>query len=500
MPAWSCLPQRLVPNAHHAFAAQCCSTCDSAAVEDLTIACLENISDAFNDARNPSCISGTRKALALGGHPRITLEHDPSHRKAVWAIEGPRNMENLCRQLRIYNDMLDIVWKRSHAAVARRLLPDLNGINSIDGLQLIEKSFRGGNCLELASTIRFRQACLEERIKDGGHSACVVPGDIHHSAKLGLNACDFPPDFFSPQLHHTTIGEKVVLLEWKEFPKSPGMASTLSQSEYDHHANANIQGLARVLAKHSKPETLRTLNCVGCYQIPTGGSSKRVCFAFEPPAGPSTEPISLQDLIDGSQSYREGRFLLGDQFAFAQGLASSVYQLLFADWPHKGIRSNSVYFFKPRSAERGWRADPKTFFLMGYQLAMIDTIHSFVEIDLDIEHQRYVDPRLCQRKKITYEPQHDIYSLGIVLIEIALWKTARQLAKALGNFSGDSLAAFQISVMDVLVPKVEEKVGEVYADAVRFCLRRDFGSTVQSSRLLKLFNQEVTAKLEACSA
>jgi hypothetical protein len=63
-------------------------------------------------------------------------------RKAVWAIQGYRNAEAPCRQLNDCNDMLEVVWRRSRARTARRLLPELDGFSNINSVQQIEENVK----------------------------------------------------------------------------------------------------------------------------------------------------------------------------------------------------------------------------------------------------------------------------------------------------------------------------------------------------------------------
>jgi hypothetical protein len=74
--------------------------------------------------------------------------------------------------------------------------------------------------------------------------------------------------------------------------------------------------------------------------------------------------------------------------------------------------------------------------------------------------------------------------------------------ESLRSDPSDRLKQFQIAVVGTLIPMVEEKVGRVYADAVRFCVQqhglRDLVDDLP--RLLKLLDREVVAPLERCYA
>jgi hypothetical protein len=412
---------------------------DDAAVENLTIACLQQIAAAFDNAQTLAEAYGAPKLFDLSTPHTNAPERAATLRRIAWALKGARDVEALCIRLKRYNDMLDAIWKRSRAAVARRVLPELDGLNNADGLRLIEVALNrqeDAEYRELASSVRLRRLCLEVKLAEEARfaSASVAQQSFH---RLDLSHSDFPPDFSRDQPHptRTVIRGKNVMLEWKEFPRSPPPSSAMTQYEYDKIVDTNVRGLAYVLAERSKPWRLKALSCMGYYQSPTDEALTRVCFAFELPIT-NGDPLSLQDLMEGRQSYREGRFHLGDQFTLAQGLASSVCQLLFAGWLHKGIRSSSIYFFPPSLAgavTASWRADPKEFSLMGYQLARLtNTAATSVKPpssgsdDKALERWGYMHPLYGQSNDSDnntnnniYQPHHDIYSLGIALIEIA---------------------------------------------------------------------------------
>ena len=134
---------------------------DEPAIENLTIACLDQIKIAFQDAENQSGKYGIRKPLDWSTRRTVLKDeiHDMSRlRRVAWALEGSRAAEKLRAKLKNYNDALDSIWKRSRASVARRLLTELDDINSVSGLRLIEESLKreeDNEYLQLASAIRF---------------------------------------------------------------------------------------------------------------------------------------------------------------------------------------------------------------------------------------------------------------------------------------------------------------------------------------------------------
>lgn len=77
----------------------------------------------------------------------------------------------------------------------------------------------------LATIYHWRSSRLEFWSKKAKPLTPHVNASPRISRDTGLpnslcEACNFPTDFFSSQLHYTRPGDKDVFLEWKEFPKA----------------------------------------------------------------------------------------------------------------------------------------------------------------------------------------------------------------------------------------------------------------------------------------
>jgi len=135
--------------------------------ENLTIASLDQIQVAFEDAQSLSEKSGMRKLYDWNSRKKALREEilDTSRfRKIVWALEGSKKAKELLERLMSYNDALDAIWGRSRASVERQFIPDLEGFHSIGGLRLIEEALaweEDDNSHELLAAVRIRRMCLE---------------------------------------------------------------------------------------------------------------------------------------------------------------------------------------------------------------------------------------------------------------------------------------------------------------------------------------------------
>jgi hypothetical protein len=86
----------------------------------------------------------------------------------------------------------------------------------------------------------------------------------------------------------------------------------------------------------------------------------------------------------------------------------------------------------------------------------------------------YRHPKRWGTPRETFTQVHDVYSLGVVFLEIGLWEGADDLISSLN--SGDRIPD---RVSKVLLRHAKERLahrcGDIFADAVVKCLTLDFG-------------------------
>ncbi|KAH7146226.1 hypothetical protein EDB81DRAFT_883647 [Dactylonectria macrodidyma] len=333
---------------------------------------------------------------------------------------------------------------------------------------------------------------------------------------MQLTAGDFDPPISlrgRPSPYNTKVNGQCALLEWKVYEtKNP---SKLTKQQYDRLVGSSIRSLANLLSQEPKPTKLRALDCLGFYEHPDSDVNSGVCFAFKNPPNTVAEPIMLTTLLNGKVKFKhtgvsvDPFFFLGQRFAMALTLASAVYQLHYLGWLHKGIHSHNVLFYLPKDQQNKWKPDPKQLFLTGYEFARPASLPSLsVKPETTAEEAWYQHPVYRDSVLVEYEASFDLYSLGIVLVEIALWKRAETLAHE-GNTDKlrpcIPLEQWQRYVIRHLLPAVKEKMGEVYGEVVRRCIEGDIQGSKSKpdadfKEYLKLLDQEIVAKLELCFA
>jgi hypothetical protein len=263
-----------------------------------------------------------------------------------------------------------------------------------------------------------------------------------------------------------------VWVEWKElevgpYPKMP------EQKLLDR-----VQRLAAVLLENENPES-RVPHCLGYIQD-LDNDTPRVGYVFEKPIGvdPSSRPISLLELLGDGTLPKPS---LTKRVSLALAIAQSVEYMHAINWLHKGIRSDNVLFFG-----NGMRVDYSRPYVSGFNYSRPAHSEEMTEIPhRDARRDIYRHP-LAQKDlqdrplaKKMYEKTHDIYSLGVVMIEIAFWQPIQEV---LGIESLDKMKASETrKVRKQLLGDEDEgpseylhavsgNVGEVYEEVIRVCL------------------------------
>ncbi|KAF2787899.1 hypothetical protein K505DRAFT_329350 [Melanomma pulvis-pyrius CBS 109.77] len=240
-----------------------------------------------------------------------------------------------------------------------------------------------------------------------------------------------------------------------------------------------------------------------------------------------TDPaLSLNDWIAETRHKRSDAPPLGQRFHLAHSLAEMLGQLLAVGWVHKEFRSHNVLFssevFDSRSSKRPC--------LSGFTYARPSNTAAkdLSELIQDPEYDLYRPPHQLtlkhQRQQILNFQQNfdallgqvnitddlddseamvenvlewtaalDIYGLGIVLLEIGLWRTVRSL-------KGEriSRAEFINRGLDELVTSLSYRVGEMYQEVVKRCLR--LGDWVDNKEDQQAFFADIIETLALCRA
>jgi serine/threonine protein kinase len=176
----------------------------------------------------------------------------------------------------------------------------------------------------------------------------------------------------------------------------------------------DIRDLARKLS-YTDPITFGLLNCYGVVRKVDSTTRRPTsfCFVFRTPEGMS-DPCSLR----GSLISSDADHSLSDRFKMAKELAKSVSGIHTYGFVHKNIRPETILTFRDGNSSLG------SSFLLGFENIRTADGRTLRFGDSSWERNLYRHPRRQGLKsEIDYVMQHDIYSLGVCLLEVGLWKS-----------------------------------------------------------------------------
>ncbi|KAL2819585.1 hypothetical protein BDW59DRAFT_165036 [Aspergillus cavernicola] len=228
-------------------------------------------------------------------------------------------------------------------------------------------------------------------------------------------------------------------------------------------------------------------------------------FLFDYPKGAADRPpVSLYDLIASSRREPQFKLELKQRFRVAQTVAQAIGAFHSDSWLHKSIRAHAIkFFFFQRDGESS--CDFNNLYLTDFGFARpVAGSTSMLAAARDIDHDIYQHPDRWDPPRASFSQIHDIYSLGVVLLEIGLWQTARQLYEDIvqyelrGKVPAEGVSAKKINrtFLDDAKQRLAHRMGAPYRDAVLACLDGDWGDLVGTRDFASKFQERVVGKVD----
>ncbi|GAB1320199.1 hypothetical protein MFIFM68171_10409 [Madurella fahalii] len=270
---------------------------------------------------------------------------------------------------------------------------------------------------------------------------------------------------------------KKVWVEWKEYERQrPGDLSPPKDVIVDR-----VRKLAALLNHTPKPQAFRTPHCLGFFDKASSDGvedededilNMRLGLVFERPLDDglhtSLPPTSLRELLESSRKPR-----VTDRIKLAHAISNCLLYLHAVNWLHKGLRSHNVIFFRTTSGHVDY-AKP---YLSGFDFSRPARADEVTDVPDDVEYNLYRHPhaqstKLSERER--FKKSFDIYSLGVLLVEIAHWTTVEKVLNIDMNAARGrpsiALRVRQSLLTEEQIADVGASMGAVYEDAARKCI------------------------------
>jgi hypothetical protein len=202
--------------------------------------------------------------------------------------------------------------------------------------------------------------------------------------------------------------------------------------------------------------------------------SNQFLFAQKPPY-PTTSMMTLEEMISGDP-FPKVEASLNERLKLAHKLAEAVFFLHAAGFIHKNITSSSVVALRRPSFPPG-EIIPEIddSYLMGFDLIRgTEAITNKEGAVSRPEEQRSMwefdvfqhPDRLQGQSSLRYIKTYDVYSLGVVLLEVGLWEPLARVARGLKEEDRSSWSR----ELSEIVPQLGARTGEKYQSLVAWCL------------------------------
>lgn len=271
-----------------------------------------------------------------------------------------------------------------------------------------------------------------------------------------------------------------------------------------------LENLLSILAKLSRNQSFHgTLKCLGYFEDPT---QPRFGLVFELPtsvySGPADShkavdelrPVTLLSVLQtGSKSLHNSNSAtppLEDRFRLAFTLGLTFSKIHSDGFIHKDVNSSNILVFK-KNKRQSANSRALQYTLRSPVLCSFDL---FSEYDIEPTnamptpniYRHPDDPKFTSAENKQYHPQFDMYSLGLILLEVGLWQPLADLWKP-----KYTLHDFKQRIEDVYIRRLASKCGTAYMQVVRDCFwaADSRGDDVQD--FMQVYNR-IIVRLQRC--
>lgn len=406
------------------------------------------------------------------------------YRKTKWALFDRQHLQNILEKFRKRNKALRKVLQFAMAGILQQIAQHGQGVKSL-------QEDEDARALGLTTWAEIKQIKDQpERIdRDFSIENCTVETtDDASVVRLGILKTKTPR---TTEFSKNKIMKEDVLVEYKTYPATPQGLDSSDVRDRDAQLDKRVNQLASLLSTAGS-NSLGTLPFRGFVKE---AQNLRYAFLFDMPNGAGTgNPESLHQMIESPILGR--LWSLSDRFALAVDLAKVMGTFHMFEWVLKGFQSNSVVFCNEVSTNKPQLSKP---YLAGFEyIRPADGSTVGQPLDMSEKMTLYCHPDLQEEPNLEFGKIHDLYSLGVVLLEIGLWVTARQLLQQARLPRPPAPRIIREEYVKKANSKLPLRMGRSYTEVVIACLQsRHKHQAFRPDDFLNVFDEEIVQKLSA---
>ena len=398
-------------------------------------------------------------------------------RSLTWSVFRKSESEKVLQRLGRYNDFLHELLDAQQRSIVQDQLQQkymelVQMRNSLDDIRDLTEIAHSSRSVHIRSE-KWQQkidAELENLATFKTLYTSLLTDNISHKGEIKIDPSriQFPTTVTGHQEHPQAIytpaikDKMEVWINWQDkgIPNADPTLTSIS----------SIEELT-ILLMAPKPDEFCIPTCLG-YSILQGGDEKlRPALIFKNPAGidPRAQPISLLQAL-----HNHPKPCLTHRLALAHKIAQCLLYLHSVNWLHKALRSSNILFFPSPDAELDVRSPYITGFDNSRRSRFNEATTEVPRVG-SMEVYRHPDTQL-DGPMLSYRKTFDIYSLGLILVEIAHWKpivSIMGIEKTVDRSprATSSIQERWLNSEPGLFISLLAEVGEKYAGAVESCLK-----------------------------
>ncbi|KAL9120003.1 MAG: hypothetical protein Q9187_003444 [Circinaria calcarea] len=327
------------------------------------------------------------------------------------------------------------------------------------------------------------------------HAAKLKALQQSSSSSQGVHQFESTQVTFKAKKSSRTVGVLAgvqrVWVEWRvlDDDDAPSQVSTLVETR--------IRSLCAMLSAITMPD-LRVPKCLGLvadddYALENRGK-RRFGFVYQAPLGVEygmADPTTLMQIIINCKEPP-----LEDKFKLAATLATSLALLHSSEWLHKAFRSDNILFFQGPAE----LAKPKVLYpsitdpwITGFEYAREakgESVGHRPNGKSSLDY--YYHPNVVHG----FTKLLDLYSLGVILLEIAWWTPLRE---SIPSNKTHSLQLIEETFRVAADQELSAVMGSIYSNVVKTCLNCTLISDDGDEFVSAVVNS-IIAPLESCRA
>jgi len=412
---------------------------------------------------SPSFSSKLKKEMGMAGL------------RAKWVIADKDKFDAFLQELGYYNDRLEKLFPPSRVATLQRTWTNellSTAQRDIEHLELLESAasgkYPGLNALAHLKQLRINLDAKEPSKKILSSSELKIPiwrltGYSNEKADSRRVRAVYQRPLNAPK--GTAASEDVpILVDWIDWDPEMTLDARL-------HLYQRVDNIARMLHScSSRHPDLHTLDCLG-YSEDTANNRYGIIH-IRPPYGGEAASASIPPYETLSTVIEDGGKRtpnLDVRFKLTHTLSVALWSFHSLDWLHKSFSSSNILFFENPAMKSSEQHDLTSPYVVGFDSSRPDGLSEMTADPKFSDGQDlYRHPDSLGMWRQSYRKSFDIYSLGLILLEIGLWKSIRVIYKPRYSHT-----IFKEKIIQGLVPALGSKTGSIFRTVVERCLTYD---------------------------